>query len=308
MSPSYKRQHLVSKVLQARFAVIGSTGKRISRLRRSDPDTDPVLVGLNNNLKEDWFIEERAGASRFEQIWGRTESVIGRAFAEIDSHRAGQPVSAASVAGISNLMALHLVRSVTATALWNRGLARVVPKRRAAMMTNETLIRLAREAGVYPRSWSDTQIVDEIIAGLEDPLRKGGEAFGETLVELYESVRQRFNRLHLEIGEANGGEFILPDAPCVPFESRTGRVGLLSGFGLNKSDAIVMPLGPRHIASLVTSLPATPWLVLDADKVALVNDALAQAALDAAYFRPGSGLETQVRSRWAGEAAGRDER
>lgn len=298
----YRRQHLVSRVLQSRFSdQTGATAKRVAQLRRASP-ASVELVGPKNNLKEDWFIEEGAGASRFEQIWGVAENAVVDAFAELDAHSGAESIAATTTERIADFMALHLVRSVTAKPLWDRSLARVVPRRRAAMLENGKLIDLARSTDIYPAEWTDEQIVDEITSHFEDPLRQGGEAFGETLVELYESVKQHFNRFHAEIAEADAGEFILPDIPCVPFDSATGRVGLLAGFGLNHADAIVMPLGPRHIASLVTKRPSTPWWRIGPEKIAPINDALARVALNAVYFRPDSGLEDVVRASWAAQA------
>lgn len=299
----YKRQHLVSKVLQVRFTLdAGPNAKRLHQLRRSDPFSI-VLVGPRNNLKEDWFINEEAGASQYERLWSDIEGPMGAAFAELDGHTGNDPLTNASAAVIKDFMALHLVRAFTAKPMWDRGLARVVPERRAAIVDNHGLIELARSSDVYPTNWSDEQIVDEITSQLEDPLRTGGQLFGDTLVELVNNVKVHFERFHVEIGEAVEGELILPDVPCVPYESKTGRVGLLEGFGLNNSDAIVMPLGPRHIASLVTKAPSTLWWRLDPVKLAPLNEALARGALEAVYFRPGSQSEALVRKVWASQTS-----
>ena len=301
----YKRQHLVSKVLQGRFTLdAGPDAKRLYQLRRSDPFS-VLLVGPRNNLKEDWFIEKEAGASQFEQVWSNIEGAIGAAFVELDGHTGGGSLTNASAALVKDFMALHLVRAFSMKPMWDRGLGRVVPKRREDMMRNQGLIELARSTDVYPAQWTDEQIVDEITSHFEDPLRKGGEVFGETLVELLDNVKGHFQRFHVEIGEAVDGEFILPDLPCVPYESKTRRVGLLAGFGLINSDAIVMPLGPSHIASLVTKEPPTPWWTMDSAELAPLNEALARAALEAVYFRPGSQPESVVRKAWAEQAASR---
>lgn len=298
----YRRQHLVSRVLQSRFSgQSGATAKRVAQLRRASPDS-VELVGPKNNLKEDWFIEAEAGASRFEQIWGVAENAVVDALAELDAHSGAGSIAATTAERITDFMALHLVRGFTAKPLWDRGLARVVPRRRAALVENGTLIDLARSTDIYPAEWTDERIVDEITSHFEDPLRQGGEVFGETLVELYESVKRHFKRFHVEIAEADEGEFILPDVPCVPCESTTGRVGLLAGFGLNHADAIVMPLGPHHIASLVTKRPSTPWWRIGPEKIAPINDTLARVALNAVCFRPGSAVEEAVRASWAAEA------
>lgn len=238
----YKRQHLVSRVLQARFTPdAGPEAKRIYQLRRAEPSA-AVLVGPRNNLKEDWFIEREAGASHFERLWAATESAIGAPFAELDDHSGPGPLTDTSAAVVKDFMALHLIRAFSAKSLWDRSLARVMPKRRAAMISNRHLIDLARSTDVFPTEWTDEQIIDEITSRFDDPLRKGGEVFGETLVELLDNVKGHFTRFHVEVGEAVDGEFILPDVPCVPYENETGRVGLLAGFGLNNADAIVMPL------------------------------------------------------------------
>lgn len=299
----YKRQHLVSRVLQARFTHdAGPDAKRLCQLRRADPSS-VVFIGLRNNLKEDWFIERLAGAGRFERLWSNIESAIGPAFLELDSESGHGPLTDASAAAIKDFMALHLVRAFSAKPMWDRGLARVVPKRRASLLSNRRLIELARSTDVYPTDWTDEQIVDGITSQFEDPLRKGGEAFGETLVELVNNVNAHFERFHIEIGEAVDGEFILPDVPCVPYESTTRRAGLLAGFGLNNADAIVMPLGPCHIASLVTKAPPTPWWTLDGPKLAPINETLARAAVDAVYFRPGRRPEAEIRTIWSDQSA-----
>lgn len=301
----YKRQHFVSKVVQWRFtASAGPAAKRLAQLRRADP-SKVELVGPRNTLKEDWFIEAGAAPERFEKIWGQAEDGMSAVFAEIDAHRGTTALSPASAGRIADFMALHLIRSPATKRLWERSRTVVVPRRRAGMLANRNLINLARSTGLYPPEWSDEQIVDDITATVEDPLQTGGEAFGDTLVELYDSVRKRFTSLHVEVGEAVDGQFVLPDVPCVPYRAESGDVGLLAGFGLNASEAIVMPLGPRHIVSLVTREPDRPWLQVDAASLSPINDALARVAIGAAYLQPDSGLERTIRTAWMRQAGSR---
>jgi hypothetical protein len=288
---------LVSRVILSRFTLdAGPDAKRLNILTRAEPGV-LQLVNPRNAAKEDWFIEVRA--QQFEQCWGQAENAVVPALAELDAHIDLSGPSPDSARSITDIMALHLIRSAAAQHLWDRGRDRIVPRRRAAMAEDRTLLGLARSSGKFPAAWSDEQIVDSITAGLEDPLRKGGEAFGETLVELYNSVRAHFAKMYLEIGEAVDTDFVLPDVPCVPYDAEHGAAGLLAGFGLLRSDAVVMPLGPRHLASLVTRAPDAPWSRLASDQVGSINDVLANVALREVYLRPGSGLEHQVREVWS---------
>jgi hypothetical protein len=214
------------------------------------------------------------------------------------------PIATETEGRIVDLMALHLVRSVASKRLWERGRGRVVPRRRASMLQQRALLELARASGEFEPGASDEDIVDAITSRFEDPLRSGGTAFGETLIELYESVRDHFSSMHLEIGEAPGDEFLLPDVAVVPFDAAGKRVGLLAGVGIFQADAIVMPMGPRHIASLTTRAPVPAWLSLSAEQVLAVNRVLARVADDAVFFRPALDERDQqradfIRSVWS---------
>lgn len=275
--------------------------RRLGLTFRTNPTT-PRLVRPRSNLKEDWFIEQAADPGRYEQLWGEAENAVKAAFREIDAHTGSSAVGAQAARAISDFMALHLIRSLAAEGLWERSRSRVVPRRREAMIVNQDLVALARGTGEYPKEWTPERIIDDITSTFEEPLRKGGEAFGDTLADLYKNVREHFRDLHLEIGEAVEGEYLLADVPCVPYKSETDEVGLMAGFGLQRADAITIPLGPRHVASLVTRPPPTPWWELDAAQVEPINRASARVAVHAVYFRPGSGLDEFANSVWTADA------
>lgn len=298
----YRRQHLVSQVVQRRFTrESGPAAKRMFGLSRSAPE-QLQEARPRSSLKEDWFIDAHPG--RFEQAWGDIESRASTALTELQRLTAAMPVATETEGRIVDLMALHLVRSVASKRLWERGRGRVVSSRRASMLQQRALLELARASAEFEPGASDEDIVDAITSRFEDPLRAGGTAFGETLIELYESVRDHFSSMHLEIGEAAGDEFLLPDVAVVPFDAAGTRAGLLAGVGIFQADAIVMPMGPRHIASLTTRAPVPAWLSLSAEQVLAVNRVLALVADDAVFFRPALDERDQqradfIRSVWS---------
>jgi hypothetical protein len=68
----YRRQHLVSQVVQRRFTRdSGPAAKRMFGISRSAPE-QLQEARPRSSLKEDWFIDADPG--RFEQAWGEIES------------------------------------------------------------------------------------------------------------------------------------------------------------------------------------------------------------------------------------------
>lgn len=304
MTGSHRNQHLITRALQRRFAgpAGATTQGHVAVVRRSDPRVR--LVGTRVNGAEEWFIRE--DPARFEQTWGEIETPMTQVYAELDSVRRRRsrrpPLSATHEEAIKAFMALHFVRSASAKVIWQRALQTVAPRRASALRADGELLLLARQSGLFPHDINDDELAAAVAGQLDDPLREGGAFFAETLVDQLVQTRRWFAPLNLEIGVALQSEFVLPDVACSNWNADTQQGGPAQGVPLKDADAIVMPLGPWHIASLVTRKPASTWMYLNADRVATVNAALASVAIDSLTFRPGSGLEVAARSVWKVEA------
>jgi len=297
---AYKNQHLVTRSLQRRWTNddTGASPGRLVCVTRSDV-TSVSLASPKRNLAEDWFIGQKADPERYEKSWGDAESAMALAYVALDAHRGDDPVDDAASDAIKDFMALHAVRSKLTKLQWVHGLATVDPKRKAALAADSDLVDRLRATGEFETSLTDGQLIDEVVARLDDPLAIGGKGFGDTLLEVWTGLKRRFGAMYVEIAESVGSEFVLPDFPVVTFNAETGAVGIQNGVGLDCADTIVMPVGPRHVASLTTQPPELPWDRIDVGRTALLNTTLCEAAVEAVYFRPGSGLDATVQASLA---------
>jgi hypothetical protein len=130
---------------------------------------------------------------------------------------------------------------------------------------------------------------------LHDPLDRvvDGSWFATRLRANFDAARQRFQREHLEIAEVPAEQqFLIGDAPVLSLY-RHGTTGPLPYFRapLDEAGTVVLPIGPRHLASLGR---AERWVALDANVVDEMNKYQVLAAKDWVMYHPSCGLNTFI--------------
>lgn len=276
-------QHLVSKVLLARFA--DRNGRVMTHALDGRTYAQPILkAGRKND-----FIA--VNADRYERFWGEFEGRAGAALRALDNDElslAGR-LAPKHEHALVDLMALHFARAFSAEVLWERAIQHSVPARRADMATDPVFLRAMRTCAAMDLL-SDEQIAEVMAAYVTRQIGLGTQAFANTVVHQFRKVRRTFQKHHLEIGWAAEGEFLLPDVPCVTYDSDGGLIGILNGAKIGSSDVVCMPATPRHLLSL-TVRARSPGHGMGAAAVGRLNVILARSARQAVFYRPDSGLD-----------------
>ena len=148
------------------------------------------------------------------------------------------------------------------------------------------------ETGLYVvgaegrRTLTDRMFAD-IVGKVDD-----GVLFRVRVEDLFRKVRGDLRSAGLEILRPERGEFLIGDTPALTL-GRDGRVRVLGGVSLGDAANVLLPLSPTCCAGLG---PAHRTHRVPKDVVDRINTIQVQAAYRHVYFRPGSGLQTFVRS------------
>ena len=225
-----------------------------------------------------------------EDLWKSIEDKVGPAIAAVADgtiYREGQLAQA-----LKDLVALHVVRSTSATEMWSRAIQRSEHLRglldaiddpvilRGHYEDRTGLIAVGNEALEIERA--------HLVSEVERRLGQGGEAFTDNLEEHLEQVRVYFTDRTFEIGVAREGELLIGDVPALTVDHERRAVGFLQGVPLDQADSLVFPLTP----TLVFAGGGEPaYRDLTRASVDNVNRVQVAGALRRVYFRPGSGLE-----------------
>ena len=278
-------QHLVSKVLLARFA------DKDSRVLTHTLDGRTFPQAIRKAGRKNDFIA--VNADRYERFWGKFEGPAGAALRALEADEvslAGR-LAAAHEDALVDLMALHFARAYTAEVMWQRALDNTLPARRDGMATDPHFLAAMRTCAAMDLL-TDEQIADIMAGYVARQVGLGTAAFGRTVAHQFRKVRRIFRQYHLEIGWAADGEFLLPDVPCVTYDKDSNVAGVLNGARIGSSDVVCMPATPRHLLSL-TKNPAHPGHAVPVDRA---NGILVQNARQAVFYRPGStGLDAFMR-------------
>ncbi|MDQ6884552.1 MAG: DUF4238 domain-containing protein [Candidatus Dormibacteraeota bacterium] len=292
----YRKQHLVSQLVLRRFTQAGQiirvdlqTGQRELR----NPASCMYKRGyISANPKE------------AEELWGTVERRLPPALAALDAGTLFQNQN--DVNAIKDCIALHFARSFGL--LWTRrtALDRAEAKVRAKILEEDRQF-LERQFYLrhhfYPAGSEGLQLAaDEFIAEAER-LIDNPETFSKTVRETFEVVLARFGASELEISspEHGAGEFLIGDAPALTLRRGSLGGGPHGGVPIFEADTVIMPLGPRHLASLSITERVHD---LTQDQMTTVNRSQVINAFNEVCFRSGDLLPLVLAERPPASLAG----
>lgn len=244
-TPRIKRQHVVSRVVIARFAVDGLVEVEDVRKPGRWRPKSPSAVGY----VEDYVRHDSAGA---EAVWQRTETLLATALDELDGGVAPARGSRTEQT-VKDCLALHWARSHSFKAAADKAWERV---RRASL---EDLARrpelLAR---VFAQRTGRDDPTAEDLADVNDDLHQGpddvvdGRHFSERVRHFYAEAQAKFTDRSLEVGRClpNTQDLVISDNPVVTPSRRKSGLNAEQGVALGDAHAVGMPLGPRLFVSL----------------------------------------------------------
>ncbi|MCX4451743.1 DUF4238 domain-containing protein [Streptomyces sp. NBC_01789] len=285
-------QHVISQVLLKRFATpFGSNGLKLVPFDLDRPHRAPKMASPRECGKVKHFA--RFASASLEQVWGKLETRIPDAARAVDRGDVFQYEE--HVKTLKDLIALHLVRSLTYRDVHERIFNEVYAERRSALLTDESdLLRIA----VLQRSGIHLAGPQGLAAAADQILRphrtnfENGADFRVRIEHTFAKAKEMIRDAGLEILVPAAGEFLLGDTPALAIQQSGGRTAFNVAIG--DSTAIVLPFGPRHL--LVGRTPRNGTSIATVETVDFLNRLQIEAAQQRVYIRPNSGQEVFVRS------------
>ena len=243
--PHIKRQHVVSKVVLARFAVDGIVEvEDVRRPGRWRPKS-PSAVGY----VEDYVRHDSAGA---EAVWQRTETLLATVLDELDAGVVPERGSRTEQT-VKDCLAIHWARSHSFKAAADKAWETV---RRASA---EDLARRTEVlARVYAQRTGRNDPTPQDLADVNDDLHQGpedvidGRHFSKRVRHFYAEAQAKFADRSLEVGQClpETPDLVISDNPVVTPSRRKPGLNAEQGVALGDAHAVGMPLGPRLFVSL----------------------------------------------------------
>lgn len=281
-SGGIERQHTVSQVVLRGWSAQ-------SRLGRVDLMWGTTYERRSTRAEGfvQWYVRgSRSTAS--EALWKSIEDKVRPAIAAVEDGSIFGDVQRAQT--LKDFVALHVVRSTSATEMWSRAIQRSDHRRLEAIEDPARLRGHYEERTGLVAAGNEALAIERayIKSKAEKRLGRGGEAFADSLEESLERVRVYLAERTFEIGVAREGELLIGDSPALTVDHDRLAVGFLQGVPLGKADSLVFPLSPRYVfagggESLYRDLGRS-----SVDKLNLIQ---VRGAERRVYFRPGSGLD-----------------
>lgn len=287
-------QHVVSRVVLDQFAEpLGAKGERKLRiLNRNRIQSKPTQLGPAGCAKFRHYV--RFASESSETHWGLTETRIPDALSAAEQGTFfANPRHAAT---IRDVMVLHLVRSIPALInsdrCWRQAhdvfiTERLRQDRRLLSSLHRARFRRAPEGKEGLRF-----MAEDLIAPFAAQVDRG-IYFRVSVVERFQRFQRMLADQPVQLRQPTEGELLISDAPMLALRNGDPSSGTLDGAGLATCDEAVLPLGPRLLAVLGAG---DGYALMGQEEVDRFNAAQVRATADYIYMRPGSGLETFVRS------------
>lgn len=282
-----KRQHVVSQVLLRRFADERGELAVFDRVPFKEGRKGPRGVAYVEN----YIVADPVGA---EQMWTGVEQALPAALAVLD---AGPPFDDQdSVAAVKECIALHWARSLTMQAIYDRSL----PAQREKVKWNVLAEVNWKDAfleifGLHPAGTEAERIVRDHIEKHFDGHFADGAFFFERVQAIMQQARDLLADYNLEVGEAVEGEFLISDNPVLTKATGVAGAGPLGGVPWHLADVLMMPLGPKHVVSVIKR--DHEWMRCDKASVEAINAIQVEGAFRQIAYRPGANLEAFVAAR-----------
>lgn len=277
------RQHVVTRYLLANWApdgeLIAHDLWRDSAQRRS-----PRAEGFVPSLVAD-------GSAAIEARWKELEDAARPAVERLGA--VDLLDDAKAMASLRDLLALHLARSKTVDVMWERSLRENDEVAALWKLIHDPAVLDAvfeERTGLKPAGpAARLEALEYLTALFEERLGQHRKGFRDALVEQVETARERLSSAFLEIGHAQGCDFLIGDSPMQPYDRDSRRVGFLNGVTLDQADYLGMPLTPQFTVGITTRGPHR-MIEVHAPAVARLNEIQLWTAHWKVYYRPGSDL------------------
>lgn len=257
------KSHFISQVLLRRFSVE-------NRLKVYNKITTKTTF---KSPEEIAYIEfPDIEIALHERKWARIESMTATAFEKLDQ---GTVLEFPKyIVAIKKFMALHYIRSFTLPAWMKQNEDKYFQKeiKNSIEAHPDKTIDILRNKEPFKTRWHEIlkQQIPDVI---------------KTNHPKIEAYVMHFD---LEIGVADQGtDFYLGDIPLINMDKQ-GRLGVLSGVDITHSENFVLPLGPRHIAALITKNESKEYRKLSNREVKNCNIKTKDQSVEQYYIKPKS--------------------
>jgi hypothetical protein len=288
-------QHVVSRALLGQFTEPwGAKQERLlAGLDLERVNDRPTYGGPKRFGKVPNFITFASKSA--EAVWQETENKL-RAVLDAIANKSlfNKP---ACIEVIRDTFVLHFVRSIPAalihesawTANYNlfRQYALQFPAQLGEIYYNKY--------GIYPTGPEARNAAVEVLFAETTKQKERGALFRAGLEDKYKRYRQLVAGYEVKILSARKGDFLIGDVPALTIKYGHAGAGLSARIGLAFADELALPLGPERLAVL-TKRGCSGFFDVAKKRVHRYNVMQIRNAYQHIHFRPGSGLETLIRS------------
>ncbi|MFE7529242.1 DUF4238 domain-containing protein [Kitasatospora sp. NPDC057542] len=286
-------QHVVSKVLLKRFAVDdGIQGLRVQRFDLDHPHRHHQRRAVKGIGAVRDFVP--VASASLEVLWGQVENRLHTAAAAVE--RGNVFDDARHVEVLKDFIALHWIRSHHYLDVYNRNVTtvRATLKHRLITEYSDALSQETfRRTGRRPAGAAALEAAaDELFKRELDDDYNSRADLRVRIEEDFAQAKEIIRSSGLQILRPETGEYLLGDVPAMTIRERGDTIQY--GMALGDADAVVLPLGPRHL--IVGRSPRDEIATLPTRTVWRLNAVQIKAAHRHVYLRPDSGLEPIVKA------------
>lgn len=289
----FHHQHVVSRVLLARFTDATGELRAVDLGERRDFVTGPSAVGAVS----DFISHDRQGA---EERWGAIETRAQSAFDAVDNGSALD--STETVELLKDLLALHWGRSHAIRIIYEQGIRKLLDAQQIEMLSDDSLPEVFTEltGGLVAAGPGALEYAAEKMRLLVEGEFASGEFFAGRVLANVEKAKSKLVDYNLEICVTEEGEFLLGDNPAATLRGGHSGVGPLGGVPWEDADTLMLPLGPKHVLGVRSGAPA--WHSFSPDQANQLNRAQILGTVRHVFLKPDGELLPWIRSElgWEG--------
>lgn len=188
-----------------------------------------------------------------------------------------------------NLIALHLVRSLSTHLLWQQVVDESLNPQDDDFqaLKPEIMNYLRDELKISPTEHNFNGYIKTLYHTYANKRRAEDGGYDLMIKNTHQKILDYLGDAKIEIGVNNAVlNFILPDTGIFIKDSKTERVGILNGVGLTDADIVILPFTPRYLISLVRGERSNrpEYTNLFDGSVTRINSELIQSAHEKYYF------------------------
>ncbi len=288
--PKVPKQHVITQRLLEEFTEIVDPKAGLQLVRFNLKYGAPTLTGTGGAGYVRDFVAIDSQAT--ESIWKSVEDHLPEV---IDTAKSGVPTTDPELLELlRNTIALHFVRNPQTRDVHENSFelayANSVARWSSTPWGAEAF---RREYGLIPAG------PEAMRMGAEAAMRRlreradDGVLFRLTVQRMFEAVCDRVEIRDVEIliPANNDKEFLIGDVPALTINFASGAAGLAQHVTVDEADAIVLPLGPRVLASLGANSGVR---TIDDTEVDHFNALQVRAAATYVHYRPGADFQANV--------------